>query len=252
MKNIRLYTKILPIRPNQIIEINDNDFNYLINVMRKKIGEQILLFNGEGGEWLAKIVQIHKKDCQLQITNQTKPQYFPPSITLAFAPVKNARIDFIASKATELGITKFQPIITQHTIVDKINLERFGANIKEAAEQCERLDLPEILQPIKLNNFLKNLKENQILILCDESGSGEKASNVLTALKTKLSNLDEIIILTGPEGGFSAQELLNFNSTKNLHKISLGPRILRADTAIVCSITLVQEFLGDFDLKPNF
>jgi 16S rRNA (uracil1498-N3)-methyltransferase len=248
MKNIRLYTQISPIKSNQTIEINDNDFNYLIKVMRKKIDDQLLIFNGFDGEWLAKIIEINKKSCQLQIINQTKPQYFPPSITLAFAPVKNARIDFIASKATELGITKFQPIITAHTIVDKVNLERFRANIKEAAEQCERVDLPEILEPTKLNNFLKKLEENQTLILCDESGSGEKASNVLT----KLNNSGEIIIITGPEGGFSEQELLGFGTIKNLHKISLGPRILRADTAIVCAITLVQEFVGDFDFKPNF
>jgi len=244
MKNIRLYTQISTIKPNQTIEINDNDFNYLIKVMRKKIDDQLLIFNGFDGEWLAKIIEINKKNCQLQIINQTKPQYFPPSITLAFAPVKNARIDFIAAKATELGITKFQPIITAHTIVDKINLERFRANIKEAAEQCERVDLPEVLEPIKLGGFLKNLKENQILILCDESGNGEKASNVLT----KLDNPSEIIIITGPEGGFSGQEFLGFDTIKNLHKISLGPRILRADTAIVCAITLVQEFAGDFKI----
>jgi 16S rRNA (uracil1498-N3)-methyltransferase len=183
----------------------------------------------------------------IEIISQTKPQYFPPKITLAFAPVKNVRIDFIAAKATELGITRFQPIITQHTIVDKINLERFAANIKEAAEQCERLDLPEVFEPIKLNNFLKNLKENQTLVLCDESGSGQKAGDVLT----KLSNSSEIIVITGPEGGFSEQELSSFDTIKNLYKISLGPRILRADTAIVCAITLVQEFAGDFNLKPN-
>ncbi len=249
MKNIRLYTQISTIKPNQTIEINDNDFNYLTKVMRKKIDDQLLIFNGFDGEWLAKIIKINKRDCQLQIINQTKPQYFPPKITLAFAPVKNARIDFIAAKATELGITKFQPIITAHTIVDKINLDRFRANIKEAAEQCERLDLPEILEPIKLNGFLKNLKENQILILCDESGNGKKASEILTSLYHTPSQ--EIIISTGPEGGFSKTELSQFSATPNLHKITLGPRILRADTAILSAITLVQEFLGDFNLQPN-
>jgi len=250
MKNIRLYARIATIKPNLLIEINDNDFNYLVNVMRKKIDDKLLIFNGTDGEWLAKIIQINKRDCQLQIIEQTKPQYFPPKIALAFAPVKNARIDFIAAKATELGITRFQPIITAHTIVDKINLVRFTANVKEAAEQCERLDFPEVFEPIKLHNLLKNRQENQIFILCDESGSGGKASEVLT--KIKISNQSEIVIIIGPEGGFSTAEFEQFNQVENLHKITLGPRILRADTAIISSITLAQEFLGDFILRPNF
>jgi 16S rRNA (uracil1498-N3)-methyltransferase len=250
MKHIRLLIESPLIKPNSIIEINDNDFNYLVNVMRKKIGEELLVFNGVDGQWLAQIIEVNKKNCLLKIISQNKTQYTPPKITLAFAPVKNIRIDFIASKATELGITKFQPILTQHTIIDKVNLERFKANIKEAAEQCERLDLPAIFEPIKLNSFLKKLKENQILILCDESGSGKKASEVLSKILT--SNQSEIIILIGPEGGFSKTEFKQFDQTDNLHKITLGPRILRADTAIIAAITLVQEFLGDFDLKPNF
>ena len=250
MKHIRLLIESPLIKPNSIIEINDNDFNYLVNVMRKKNGEELLVFNGVDGQWLAQIIEVNKKNCLLKIISQNKTQYTPPKITLAFAPVKNIRIDFIASKATELGITKFQPILTQHTIVDKVNLERFKANIKEAAEQCERLDLPAIFEPIKLNNFLKKLKENQILILCDESGNGKKASEVLPKIQT--SNQSEIIILIGPEGGFSKTEFEQLDQTDNLHKITLGPRILRADTAIIAAITLVQEFLGDFDLKPNF
>ncbi len=261
MKHIRLFVEAQAIKPNSTIEINDNDFNYLTKVMRKKTGDELLVFNGADGEWLAEIFEINKRNCLLKIIKQTKEQYFPPHITLAFAPVKNVRIDFVAAKATELGITKFQPIITQHTIVDKVNLEKFVANIKEAAEQCERLDLPAICQPIKLENFLKNLQENQIVILCDESGKGGKASEVLENLARanlvaaptiEMSTSREIIILTGPEGGFSKTEFERFNQIKNLHRITLGPRILRADTAIICATTLVQEFLGDFDLKPKW
>ncbi|MFT5703959.1 MAG: 16S rRNA (uracil1498-N3)-methyltransferase [Rickettsiales bacterium] len=248
MKNIRLFLKS-HIKLGQTIEINNNDFDYLIKVMRKKIDDQLLVFNGNDGEWMAKIIQINKKNCQLQIIQQNKEQYFPPKITLAFAPVKNVRIDFIAAKATELGITKFQPIITAHSVVDKINLDKFKANTKEAAEQCERLDIPEVLEVVKLSSFFKTLSADQILILCDESGSGAKASKVLQNIEAQNK---EIIIFTGPEGGFSEQEFEQFELQKNLHKITLGPRILRADTAIICAATLVQEFLGDFDLKPNF
>ncbi|MFT6106140.1 MAG: 16S rRNA (uracil1498-N3)-methyltransferase [Rickettsiales bacterium] len=217
--------------------------------MRKKIDDQFLIFNGKDGEFLTKICQINKKNLQAQIIKKTKEQYFPPKITLAFAPVKNVRIDFIASKATELGITKFQPIICKHSVVDKVNLEKFNSNIKEAAEQCERTDIPEMYEPIKLSNFLKNLKENPILILSDESGSGDRASVVLRKIEAKDK---EVIIFVGPEGGFSKQEFDQFDEQKNIHKVTLGPRILRADTAIISIATLVQEFLGDFDLKPNF
>jgi 16S rRNA (uracil1498-N3)-methyltransferase len=248
MKNIRLFFESC-IKLGSIIEINDNNFNYLTKVMRKKIDDQFLIFNGQDGEYLVQICQINKKNLQAQVLKKTKEQYFPPKITLAFAPVKNVRIDFIASKATELGITKFQPIICQHSVVDKVNLEKFSANIKEAAEQCERLDIPEIFEPIKLNNFLKNLSDDQILILSDESGSGNKASVVLQNVESKNK---EIIIFVGPEGGFSKQEFEQFDEETNIHKITHGPRILRADTAIISITTLVQEFLGDFYLKPNF
>ncbi|MFT6219829.1 MAG: 16S rRNA (uracil1498-N3)-methyltransferase [Myxococcota bacterium] len=217
--------------------------------MRKRIDDQFLIFNGQDGEYLAQISQINKRNLQAQIIKKTKEQYFPPNITLAFAPVKNVRIDFIASKATELGITKFQPIICKHSVVDKVNLEKFSSNIKEAAEQCERLDIPKIYEPIKLSNFLKSLEESPILILSDESGSGDKASVVLKNVESKDK---EIIIFVGPEGGFSKQEFEQFDEQKNIYKITLGPRILRADTAIISITTLIQEFLGDFELKPNF
>jgi 16S rRNA (uracil1498-N3)-methyltransferase len=248
MKQIRLYLNIAKIQTNIITNIKDNDFCYLIKVMRKKLDDKILVFNGIDGLWLAKLTKIEKKYCQITIILQIIEQYYPKPITLAFAPIKNARIDFVAAKATELGTTKFQPIITNNTIVNKINLERFSANIKEAAEQCERLDLPQILEPTKLTNLLKNLTKNQLLILCDESGAGKKASDILPKIN---SANQEIIIITGPEGGFTTTEFAQFNELTNIHKISLGPRILRADTAIISALTLVQEFLGDFNLKPN-
>ena len=249
MKKIRLFVPQNQLQSDQNIEIYDNDFNYLIKVMRKKIGDELLIFNGRDGEWLAKIIEISKKNCQIQTLNKIKEQYFAPKITLAFAPLKNVRIDFIATKATELGVGKFQPIITKHTIVDKINLERFMANVKEAAEQCERLDLPTVFAPVKLEVFLKNLGNDKVLILCDESGKGKKASEVLS--KVSVSSQAEIVIFVGPEGGFSSGEFELFNATENLYRVTLGPRILRADTAIISSLTLVQEMLGDFHLKPN-
>ena len=249
MRKIRLFI------PDQNLQIGAAiriavDFHYLINVMRLRINDQFLVFNGSDGEWLAEIIAINKKDCDALIKQKIKDQYFPPKITLAFAPVKNVRIDFVAEKGTELGITNFQPILTKHSVVDKINLERFSANIKEAIEQCERLDFPQVTDLIPLKDFLKKLSKDTILILADESGNGKKSSEILP--KINLDKLSEIIIFIGPEGGFSKEEFELFYSFPNLTPINLGPRILRADTAIISAITLVQEFLGDFNLKCRF
>ena len=240
---IRLFVEEESIKDNQVIKINDNDSNYLIKVMRKKVGDELLVFNGVDGEFLAQIMDADKKHCSLKIIKKTKDQYNAPNITLAFAPVKNVRIDFIAAKATELGASKFCPIITARTIVNKINQKRFEANIKEAAEQCERLDLAIVESPLKLPNFLSKLNKEQILILCDESGRGKKASEILPLIKADKNQ--EIIIFIGPEGGFSEAEFKMFEKAK-VNKLSLGPRILRADSAMICALTLVQEFLGDF------
>ena len=154
---------------NQKLQINNNDFDYLIKVMRQKIGDEIMIFNGFDGDFIGKIIDVQKKSLTLQLTEKINDLKKSPNITLAFAPVKNVRIDFVASKASELGIRNFQPIITHRTIVDKINEERFKANIKEACEQCNRNDFPQIFAIKKLENLLKENLENKILILCDES-----------------------------------------------------------------------------------
>ena len=235
---------------NQKLQINNNDFDYLIKVMRQKIGDEIIIFNGFDGDFIGKIIEIQKKTLTLELVEKINDLKKSPNITLAFAPVKNVRIDFVASKASELGIRSFQPIITHRTIVDKINEERFKANVKEACEQCGRNDLPQILPIKKLDNLFKENLENKILILCDESGNGKKASEIFA--KISLKNDQEIIIFIGPEGGFSKEEFAKFHALKNCFFLNLGPRILRADTAIISALTLVQEFLGDFNLKANF
>jgi len=235
---------------NSQLEIANNDFDYLVKVMRQKINDKIIVFDGLNGDFVAKIIEIKKKSLTLHILEKVANVKVVPNITLAFAPVKNVRIDFVATKASELGVRNFQPIITHRTIVDKINEERFKANIKEACEQCGRNDFPQIFVIKKLDNLLKENLENKILILCDESGNGKKASEIFSKILPK--NDQEIIIFIGPEGGFSIEELTKFYSLKNCFLLNLGPRILRAETAIICALTLVQEFLGDFNLKANF
>lgn len=244
MRIIRIFVEKNCLDINAQIEISANNFDYLTKVMRQKISDEIKVFNGIDGDFLAQIMQIEKKFLIAKVKSKISDFKKAPNITIAFAPVKNARIDFVAAKATELGVSRFQPILTQHTIVNKVNIERFKANIKEACEQCERNDIPQVSDLKKLDKFLfDDASSEKIFILCDESGQAKKASEVLSKIG---KSEKEIVILIGPEGGFSAGEFTKMREMNNLFPISLGPRILRADTAMISAITLVQEFLGDF------
>ncbi len=241
MKKIRLFVEEKNLTIGAKIKISDGDFEYLSKVMRQKIGDSIFLFNGLDGEFRATILEVEKKILNVVVEEKITDLKKVPNVTLAFAPVKNVRIDFVAMKAVELGVASFQPILTQRTIVDKINFERFKANIKEACEQCGRNDFADISEIKKLDKFLSEAKNSEkILILCDESGSALKASKVLSKINFTGK---EVVILVGPEGGFSAEEFSKMRELKNLHSISLGPRILRADTAMIAALALVQEFV---------
>lgn len=240
MRKTRLFIKTPKLEKGLQIKLCDNDFEYLTKVLRKKIADEIFVFNGFDGEFCAAISAIEKKSLTLNVLEKTADLPKSSNITLAFALIK--RVDFIAEKATELGVSSFQPIITQRTIIDKINYERFTANAKEACEQCERNDFPQVLELKKLDKFLlENATEEKILILCDESGRGQKASELLPKIERKNK---EIIIIIGPEGGFSNEEFTKMRALKNLHSLSLGSRILRADTAAISALTLTQELVS--------
>ena len=230
------------------LKIEGQDFLYLTKVMRLKIGDKIAIFNGVDGEFLAEITEISKKYLITQITEKTAELDKSSNITLAFALLKNVKNEFIATKATELGVANIQPLITKRAIVDKVNYERFFLASKEASEQCERNDLVKIAELKTLNNYLKKQNcDNKLFILCDETLAKEpaKASKILGEIyDKKLHQNKEIVIFVGPEGGFASEEFEEFAKLKNLHSISLGKQILRADTAIISAITLVQEFLG--------
>jgi len=239
------------------LKIIGNNFDYLTKVMRLKINDLFFVFNGLDGEFEAKIINIEKKFLQASIIKKTSNLTATSKITIAFALIKNVRIDFIASKATELGVAKFQPLTTERTIVNKINYDRFKANVKEACEQCGRNDFPQISSLKTLEKFLQENSLNKIYILCDESGNAQKSSFVLSEIAKNLQKNNstqetEFIIIVGPEGGFTEKEFNKIYQLGNSYNISMGPRILRSDTAIISAITLVQEFLGDFNLKPNF
>jgi 16S rRNA (uracil1498-N3)-methyltransferase len=246
MRKIRLFVEEKKINLQNQIEISNGDFEYLTKVMRQKVGDNIFIFNGIDGEFVAEIRSVEKKKLILQIKEKISDLIKSSNITLANALVKNVGIDFIAKKATELGVSSFQPIVTQNTIVDKINLERFRANVKEACEQCERNDFPQIYELKKLEKFLEErCASEKIFILCDESYQGLKASVILSEIaKNYLNTNSEIVVIIGPEGGFSKEEFAKMHKIKNLFSISLGKRILRADTAMISALTLVQEFLN--------
>lgn len=264
MRKIRLFLNVEKLDQGNQIKVFEGDFDYLTKVMRQKIGDKIFVFNGVCGEFLSEIVAIEKKSLSLEIKERVGDLKKAPNVTLAFALLKNVGIDFIAKKGVELGVSSFQPIITQHTIVDKINEKRFLANVKEGLEQCERNDFARLGEVKKLEKYLLQESEDKIFILCDESGKAVKASVELlkirnsfgedareVAAKNTAENSEkthkEIVVIIGPEGGFSEGEFAFMRAQKNLHAISLGPRILKADTAIVAALTLVQEFLGDWE-----
>jgi len=245
MRKIRLFLEEPSLLSGQQVKISNNNFDYLTKVMRQKSGDRFFVFNGVDGEFCAEIIAVEKKFLSAQIKEKISELKKVPNITLAFAMVKNVGLDFITTKAVELGAARLQPIITNRTIVDKINYERCKIYIKEAVEQCERNDFAEICEIKKLNKFLMDAqKEEKILILCDESGQASKASEVL---KNISADKKEIVILIGPEGGFTPEEFTKMRALKNLYSISLGPRILRAETAMVSALSLVQEFLGDWN-----
>lgn len=240
MSKIRLFLNHPKIIINQTFKINGKDFLYLVKVMRQKNNSIILVFNAIDGEFEANIIDIRKKDLEIKIIKKIREIEILPKITLAFAPVKNVRIDFVASKACEMGVTNFSPIITKRTIVKKINQERFMANIKEAIEQCNRNDMATLQQIASLSNFLANCHQDQLIILCDETISKPKIKEILQENK----NYNEIILLIGPEGGFAPEELQMMRKINNLHPVTLGPTILRADTAIIAALALIKDASG--------
>ena len=223
----------------QSVPLSKDQAHYIFSVMRKSIGETILIFDGNNGEWEASIEEISKKSGVLFCIKQTKPQIMPPDLWLFFSPLKKVRTDFIVEKATELGVAKIIPVQTEHTNADRIKLSRLSAHAIEAAEQCGGTYIPKIEELQKINEVLENFPPDRRLLFCDEK---------LQASEVNLENLKKgkWAILVGPEGGFSEIERNYLKGLKFTLSISLGPRILRADTAAVTAISLWQNYLGDW------
>jgi 16S rRNA (uracil1498-N3)-methyltransferase len=224
------------------IELERNQSNYLGNVLRLSAGEDVLVFNGRDGEWQAQI-DGRKRPDSLTIVARTRPQDRLPDIAYVFAPLKHARLDYMVQKAVEMGTSRLQPVLTRHTQVSRVNVERMRANVVEAAEQCGILSLAEVAEPVALDRFLDRRETGRLLVFCDEAADIE---NPIEALQQRLSAGMGIDVVIGPEGGFAEEErALLLRQPKTL-RLSLGPRILRADTAGVAALALVQAALGDW------
>jgi 16S rRNA (uracil1498-N3)-methyltransferase len=223
--------------------------HYLRHVMRHEEGARLLLFNGRDGEWNATLSLRGKKSAAAIVETQTRPQAAEPDLWLCFAPVKSARIDLVAEKATELGVAVLQPVFTRHTAVARVNVERLRAGAIEAAEQTERLTVPEVRAPVELGGLIDRWPVGRRLLMCDETGGGPPIAEALTALDPA-ARRDPWAILIGPEGGFARAELEALRRMKDVTSVGLGPRILRADTAALAALACWQAMLGDWG-KPT-
>ena len=226
-----------PLSAGVAVGLDAAQANYLGNVLRLKEGGEVLLFDGVSGEWLARVVEVGKKCMVLGVVEATRAQELVPDLTLAFAPIKKGRIEFLVEKAVELGVARLEPVITRRTIVDKMNMERMRSHIVEAAEQCGRTALASIVEPVKLAAWLKGVDPGRTLYFADETG-GEAAAAAFGA--------GPATILVGPEGGFTPEEGEAIRALPNARRISLGPRILRAETAALAAVTTYMALAGDW------
>ncbi|MEM8770323.1 MAG: 16S rRNA (uracil(1498)-N(3))-methyltransferase [Pseudomonadota bacterium] len=244
-----------PLSENAAIPLSAEQAHYLKNVLRRDVESEVLLFNGEDGEFAAIVIELKKKGGAVRIIRRTKQQTAEPDLDFYFAPVKRGPLETIVQKAVELGVRKLVPTITERTVATRINMERLQAIAIEAAEQCGRLTAPPVEPAQKLSGMLELWPKDRRLMFCDEAGDDDtqewggpdgRAMPALEALKQIDSNADAWAILIGPEGGFSPAERASLRAKDFVTPVTLGPRILRADTAAIAALTLWQAALGDW------
>ena len=223
------------------ISLSPEQGHYLTGVLRLRPGDPVRLFNGRDGEWLAYLTEVTKKTVAARCERTLAAALLPPDLDFLFAPLKHARLDYLVQKAVELGVRRLRPVITHRTIAGRVNLDRMRANAIEAAEQCNLTAVPDVLEPQKLGAVLSDWPVGRVLIHCDETAAAGSPLAALKALALPAA------VLAGPEGGFDEAERALLNRLPFVTAISLGPRILRADTAGVAALTLAQAVLGDWD-----
>lgn len=231
-----------PLEAGARIPPSPDQLNYLVNVLRLREGGTILLFNGRDGEWRARLEAVSRRSATLAATEQTRPQTAPFDLDYCFAPLKHARLDYMAQKAAEMGVARLSPILTRRTQARRVNLQRLRANAVEAAEQCGVLSVPLVSEEVELRDFLRLFPQHRLLVFCDEDA---ESADPLAALRSAPTHIG-VSLLIGPEGGFDDEERAEIQRVSKVLRLSLGPRILRADTAAVAALTLVQATIGDW------
>jgi 16S rRNA (uracil1498-N3)-methyltransferase len=233
---VRLFVEA-PLGASARVELNEGQAHYLLHVMRAKVGDRLALFNGRDGEWRARIVEARKRGCVLECEARTAPLREVPDLWLVFAPIKKTPADYVVQKATELGVRALQPVLTRRTIARRVNLERIRANAVEAAEQSGRTDVPEVRDLADFERLLADWPVERRILFCDEAGD---ASPIAQALGDAASG--PWAIFTGPEGGFDPVERERLRALPFVVPVSLGRRILRADTAALAALAIWQAF----------
>lgn len=235
------------LRAGAQIMLEPEQAHYVQHVLRHKPQENLRLFNNEDGEWLARIEVLQKKKAELTLTKQLQESLAVPDGWVLFAPIKYGKIDYLVQKVTELGAIQMQPIMTDHTIVNRINYDRLRANAIEAAQQCERTHIPEIAKAVSLPQLLAEWPQDRVLIYGDESGVGASA-----AMFFAQDPPAKWAVLIGPEGGFSQSEHALLQKQSFVKPVGLGPRILRADTAAITLLALTACAWGDWHIAPHY
>lgn len=235
-----------PLSARAEVALDRDQANYLVNVLRLSKDDGVLLFNGRDGEWQAVLTSTGKRSLSAAVGDRAREQPQPLDLHFLYAPLKHARLDYTVQKAVEMGVSRLQPVLTKHTQVSRLNLDRMRANAIEAAQQCGVLTLPEIMEPVAFKTVAGSIDADRLLIFCDEDAEVKDPVAALMAKRPPHSPSLRLAVIIGPEGGFSQDERDVLGKRENTVRLSLGPRILRADTAAVAALALVQAVLGDW------
>ncbi|MBO21446.1 MAG: 16S rRNA (uracil(1498)-N(3))-methyltransferase [Rhodospirillaceae bacterium] len=228
------------------IVLGRDQSHYLQNVMRRGVGDRVALFNGRDGEYWAELIEMRRAAARVSVSGQLRTQVSEPDVWLTFAPIKRAAVDFMTTKATELGVARLLPVLTARTNSERVNTRRLRANATEAAEQSERLSVPVVDEPVRLPALLAAWPAERCLLVGDETGAGRPIAQVAAELLSDARVVPPLAVMTGPEGGFVPEELDQLRDLPFVIPVGLGPRVLRADTAALAALAVVQAVAGDW------